>query len=124
MNRDRRRAGRDRREALRVPAVFAVKSRVKSRIQLGQAEDIGPAGMTLRRPKDVPFGQGTTVVLTFALPGGDDLLAVTGVVVSDRLAGSFRRTGIRFAALAAETEQRLQHFCDDSTGLTYAVRVA
>jgi hypothetical protein len=122
---DRRRAQRDRREALRVPSVFAVKCLAGGRIQLCQAEDIGPAGMTLRRPRDQSWSPGTQLVLTFALPGMESLMGAAAAVVSDRYAGAYRRTGVRFTALAAEHEQRICCFCNDATGEPYlSVRVA
>jgi hypothetical protein len=110
---------RDRRSALRVPAVFAVKSLLRGRVQLGQAEDLGPGGMTLRRLPDVPAAQGATISLAFDLPGegllpgeASALLKVSGVVVSDAPAGSFRRTGVRFHALPGEVVQRITRFCE------------
>jgi hypothetical protein len=69
---DRRRAVGDRRQNLRVPAVFAVKQSVApatGRIQLCQAEDIGLAGITIRRPRGVSVQPRTEVALAFALPG-------------------------------------------------------
>jgi c-di-GMP-binding flagellar brake protein YcgR len=108
---DRRRAERDRRQALRVRAVFAVKGLIKGRMQLGQAEDIGPGGMTLRCPQDAPHPPQTPILLTFALPGTRGLLGAAGVVVSDCLVGPFRRTGIRFTLLAPADEERIVRFC-------------
>ncbi|HEY0707978.1 MAG TPA: PilZ domain-containing protein [Polyangia bacterium] len=114
MTPDRRQGIPDRRVALRVPAVFAVKSFLRGRVQLGQAEDLGVGGMTLRRLPDVPAAPGVPISLTFALPvAGYDapLLRVQGVVVSDKLDGTFRRTGVRFAGLASETAETLKRFC-------------
>jgi hypothetical protein len=111
MHVDRRRATRDRRGSLRVAAVFAVKSRARGRLQLGQAEDVSPGGMTLRRPRDGAFPSGMALELTFALPGGGPLIATTAVVVSDRGAGAFRRTGLRFTALPAAHEQYITGYC-------------
>jgi c-di-GMP-binding flagellar brake protein YcgR len=112
MTGDRRRGIRDRRVALRVPAVFAVKSVVRGREQLSQAENLGPGGMTLRRLPDLPALPGSPIVLTFALPGEGPLLRAPGVVVADDLAGTFRRTGVRFAGLAADVEHRIARFCE------------
>jgi c-di-GMP-binding flagellar brake protein YcgR len=110
MTADRRRSHKERRTVVRVAAVFAVKSVARGRLQLGQAEDICPTGMTIRRPKDVPLSPGTGVVLTFALPSGDAMLRLSALVVSDRPAGSFRRTGLRFVALAADQQQQIAGF--------------
>ena len=51
MSSDRRRASRDRRQTQRVPAVFAVKKAMGRNIQLCQAEDINPSGITIKRPR-------------------------------------------------------------------------
>jgi c-di-GMP-binding flagellar brake protein YcgR len=108
---DRRRAEQERRAAARVPAVFAVKSVFRGRLQLGQAEDVATGGLGLRRPKDMPLTPGTGLVLTFALPGQATMLRVSAAVVTDRLTGSFRRTGVRFVALTEEQQQQLAEFC-------------
>jgi hypothetical protein len=112
MTGDRRRGIRDRRVALRVPAVFAVKSVLRGREQLSQAENLGPGGMTLRRLPDLPAAAGATIILTFALPDGGTLLRAPGVVVTDELAGTFRRTGVRFSGLSGEVERRILGFCE------------
>ncbi len=116
MTHDRRRSNRDRRLALRVPAVFAVKTSWRGRVELGQAEDVGPGGMTLRRLPDQAIGIGGGVVLTFALPGAGNLLRATGIVVSDGLAGTFRRTGVRFVSLSSEVERRIVAHCERELG--------
>jgi c-di-GMP-binding flagellar brake protein YcgR len=121
---ERRRAERDRRESLRVGSVFAVKSRSRGRIQLGQAEDVCPGGITLRRPRDGAYTAGTTLELTFVLPGGGPVIDATAEVVSDRSAGAFRRTGLRFTALAAAHEQFILDYCLERLGRTVAVAVA
>jgi hypothetical protein len=114
VNGDRRIGRPDRRANLRVTAVFAVKSLLRGRLQLGQAEDLGPGGMTLRRLPDQPAAVGTAITLVFALPEGGEgatLLKVQGVVVSDALAGTFRRTGVRFLPAADEARGRITRFC-------------
>jgi hypothetical protein len=108
---ERRQAAHDRRESLRVPSVFAVKSRMRGRLQLGQAEDVCPGGMTMRRPRDGAYSAGTTLDLTFDLPGGGPTIVAAGVVVSDRSAGGFRRTGVRFTAIAQEHEALIMSYC-------------
>ncbi len=96
---ERRRHDRDRRESSRVSAVFAVKNVVAGAIELDQAEDIGPTGITLRRPVAKQVAPETPMVLSFELPDTREMIAVGGVVVSDCNAGGFRRTGVRFVAL-------------------------
>jgi hypothetical protein len=95
---ERRRSERDRRESWRVPVVCAVRNTVEGRLGLGQAEDIGPGGITLRRPRDLPVAPRTPIALTFDLPGTRTTLELHGLVVTDRRRGSFRRTGIRFVS--------------------------
>lgn len=111
MHVERRRADRDRRKGGRVPAVFAVKNTIGTRVQLGQAEDIGPTGMTLRRPKDAPVLPLTALSLTFELPGVGAEIAVDGLVVSDTSSGGFRRTGVRFTFIAPEDASLIDQYC-------------
>lgn len=121
---DRRRAERERRQSERVRATFAVKSVVGPLVQLAQAEDVAPGGLTLLRPRGVALRPTTPVVLQFELPSapgwetgeaaaGDGHAAVTalGVVVSDNGSGGFRRTGIRFTQISPEHRDRLHRFC-------------
>lgn len=102
MHVERRRSERDRREDWRVPVVCAVRNMVAGRLYLGQAEDIGPGGITLRRPRDLPVVPQTPITLTFDLPGTRATIDLDGFVVSDRRTGSFRRTGIRFVGPSPE----------------------
>ena len=120
---ERRRAERDRRESLRVESVFAVKSRSRGRIQLGQAEDVCPGGMTLRRPRDGAYTAGTALELTFVLPGGGPVIEVAAEVVSDRAAGAFRRAGIRFTAITLAHEQFITAYCLARLGRELAAAV-
>jgi len=95
----------------RVAAVFAVKSVVRGRVQLGQAEDIGVGGLCLRRPKELALRPGTPVTLTFALPGTGSLCRVKAAVVTDVGTQGFRRTGLRFLSLAAGETHSIGEFC-------------
>ena len=112
---ERRRTERDRRECWRVPVVCAVRNTVGGRLHLGQSEDIGPGGITLRRPRDVPMSPQTPMTLTFDLPGSLPgtlrTIDVDGLVVSDRRTGGFRRTGIRFVGPSSEQVALLSEFC-------------
>ena len=108
---ERRRIAEDRRQALRTPAVFAVKKSFAGRVQLCQAEDIGPAGITIKRPRGTSVQPRTEVALSFALPGSREEIAARGEVVNDSLAGSFRRTGVRFLALRPEHAQLIAGYC-------------
>jgi c-di-GMP-binding flagellar brake protein YcgR len=122
---DRRRSDRERRAALRVPAVFAVKSEGEGCLWLGQAEDVGPGGLTMRRLKDPELAPGTGLTLTFALPGDRAVVSTHAVVVTDQLVGACRRTGVRFLALPDDQEQQIAAFCQQlSVALYPAASVA
>lgn len=92
-------------------AVFAVRNVIGTRLQLGQAEDIAPTGITVRRPRDMPVLPQTSLSLSFDLPGSDAPVSVKGLVVSDQRRGLFRRTGIRFTEISPESAERLATFC-------------
>jgi hypothetical protein len=108
---ERRQADRDRRQDSRVLAVFAVRNVIGSRLQFGQAEDIAPSGITLRRPRDMPVLPQTPMSLSFDLPGAQTPISVKGLVVSDQRHGLFRRTGVRFTEIPPESAERLAAFC-------------
>ena len=101
----------DRRRALRTPAVFAVKKAFAGRVSLCQAEDIGPSGITIRRPRGTMVPASAEVSLSFALPGSDEEIAAKGVVVNDGVDGGFRRTGVRFIALRPDHERLIAGYC-------------
>ena len=112
MSRERRRAPEERRKTTRIPAVFAVIRQGKGgRVQLCQAEDIGPSGITIRRPKGTVDPPATEISLAFALPGLREEISARGLVVSDGLVGHFRRTGVRFVALRPEHAQLIAGYC-------------
>jgi hypothetical protein len=108
---DRRRLAEDRRGASRTPAVFAVVKSFAGRISLCQAEDIGPSGMTIRRPRGTNVPPRAEVTLAFALPGSREEIAAKGVVVNDDVSGGFRRTGVRFIALRPDHERLIAGYC-------------
>jgi len=108
---ERRRTERDRRGSWRVPIVCAVRNSISGSLHLGQSEDLGPGGITLRRPRDLPISLATALTLTFDLPGTGRTIDVEGLVVSDRRAGGFRRTGIRFVGSTPEQLALLSEFC-------------
>ncbi len=108
---ERRRINRDRRRVRRIAATFAVKNSTGGRVQLCQAEDICPGGMTIKRPKDASYTPRTTVALAFALPGTAELIAAEGMITSDAAAGSFRRTGVSFIAIRPEHKKLIAGFC-------------
>lgn len=116
MQLERRHAERDRRNDGRILAVFAVRNCIGSRVQLGQAEDIAPSGITLRRPRDVPVSPQTPLTLLFDLPGAGTRISVGGLVVTDRRSGPFRRTGVRFTDISPESAALLAEFCARRVG--------
>jgi len=91
--------------------VCAVRNTVGGRLHLGQSEDIGPGGITLRRPRDVPAPPRTQITLTFDLPGMKTTIDVDGLVISDRRTGAFRRTGVRFVGSSSKQLALLSEFC-------------
>ena len=111
MSTDRRRAQKERREDERVPAVFAVKKAIGKNVQLCQAEDITPSGMTMKRPRGTFIIPRTEIDLAFALPGSNEEISARGVVVHDVVAGSFRRTGVRFIAVRPDHAQLIAGYC-------------
>jgi PilZ domain len=111
MSADRRRAAAERREAERVPAVFAVRKSIGENVQLCQAEDLTPSGMTMKRPRGTFIIPRTEVNLTFALPGSNEEISARGVVVHDVVVGSFRRTGVRFIGVRPEHAKLLAGYC-------------
>lgn len=119
---DRRRTVEERRRCDRVPAVFAVKKAVAAgehptaepdpaQVQLCQAEDIAPAGMTIKRPRGSAVQPRTELALSFSLPGSHEEISARGLVVTDASVGSFRRTGVRFIALRPEHAQLIAGYC-------------
>jgi hypothetical protein len=115
---ERRVAPAERRRCDRVPAVFAVKRALpgadnptRRHVQLCQAEDIAPAGMTIKRPRGSAVKPRTELTLSFSLPGSREEIWARGLVVSDATVGSFRRTGVRFIALRPEHEQLIAGYC-------------
>ena len=107
---DRRRAERERRQSRRVAAVFAVRGDGVLRGHLGQAEDIGPSGMTLRWPQEAALPP-DPLSLTFELPGSGRAIAARAQVVNQRAVGRFRRAGVRFIALAPESARLIASYC-------------
>ena len=110
MQLERRQSERDRRASWRVSAVCAVRT-AGDLFHLSQSEDIGPGGITLRRPSDLPMSPETPVSLTFELPGTQTTIDLEGLVVTDRRHGGFRRTGIRFVRASREQVAVLMDFC-------------
>jgi hypothetical protein len=114
---DRRRTPGERRSAERTPAVFAVKKSFAGRVSLCQAEEIGPSGMTIRRPRGTIVPASAEVSLSFSLPGSGEEIAARGVVINDGASGGFRRTGVRFIALRPDQERLIAGYCRASGGV-------
>ena len=91
--------------------MFAVKKSIGRNIQLCQAEDITPSGMTMKRPRGTFIIPRTEVDLSFSLPGTTEEISARGVVVHDVVAGTFRRTGVRFIAVRPEHARLIAGYC-------------
>jgi hypothetical protein len=111
MSGDRRRGSGERRRSPRTPAVFAVKKGAGREVQLCQAEDIAPSGMTIKRPRGTLVPVSSEIALAFALPGTGEEISARGLVVWDSSEGSFRRTGVRFLSLQPEHAQLIAGYC-------------
>jgi hypothetical protein len=113
MHPDRRRSDSDRRQNRRVPAIFAVKNaaQIGAGVSLGQAEDIGPGGMSLRWPKETAFTPSAPVTLTFMLPGCERPIAASALIVSEKRLGRFSRTGVSFTGLGPEQSALINAYC-------------
>ena len=64
-----------------------------------------------QRPRGSAVLPRTEVALSFALPGSDEQIAARGVVVNDASTGGFRRTGVRFIALAPQHDRLIAGYC-------------
>ena len=71
-----------------MPAVFAVKKAIGRNVQLCQAEDITPSGMTMKRPRGTFIVPRTEIDLSFSLPGSEEEISARGVVVHDVVAAA------------------------------------
>jgi len=111
MSNDRRKTSRERRQAQRIAATFAVKQSSDGKVELCQAEDISPGGMSIRRLRERQQSPHTEVALRFELPGTREEIVAEAVVTYDAAAGSFRRTGVVFIALRPEHQQAIAAFC-------------
>jgi c-di-GMP-binding flagellar brake protein YcgR len=111
---ERRLTASDRRGMPRRRAVFAVKRSQPGGIQLCQAEDIAPGGITILRPRGASVQPATEVSLAFALPGSAEEIATRGVVTNDGVVGGFRRTGVRFIALRPEHARLIAGYCRET----------
>jgi c-di-GMP-binding flagellar brake protein YcgR len=111
MSIDRRKTARERRQALRIAATFAVKQSSGGTVELCQAEDISPGGMAIKRLRDLSQVPRTEVALKFELPGTREEIVTEAVITHDSSAGSFRRTGVGFIALRPEHQQAIAAFC-------------
>ena len=111
MDKERRKAPGERRRAGRVPAVFAVKKSVGNKVHMCMAEDIGLAGITVKRATVESYRPRTPVAVAFELPGSHDEIAARGVITSDVSHGRYRRTGIRFLRVRSEHQQLIAAYC-------------
>ncbi len=104
---ERRTAPLERRVARRVPFVAAVRHEVGADVELALAQDLGPEGLKLKRPRGSAYQPRTPVSLAFELPDGGELVSARGVLVFDRAQGSFQTCGVRFTELSPLDHARI-----------------
>lgn len=92
-------------------ATFAVSEAAGAHLHLCQAEDIAIGGITIRHARGLSHEPHTEVALRFALPGSREEIEARGEIVSDKRAGRFRRTGVRFIAVRPEHQQLIAAYC-------------
>ena len=109
---DRRKSQSDRRLERRAPFIASVRHENGIETQLSLAQDLGLAGMQLRRVGGRAYLPRTPIVLTFELPDGGDLLRVRGAVTFERADGRYHTTGVRFEGLTAHDRARIARFLD------------
>ena len=109
---ERRRSPSDRRQDRRAPFVASVRHENGIETQLSLAQDLGLAGMQLKRVAGRAYLPRTPIVLTFELPDGGELVRVRGNVTFERAEGRYHTTGVRFAGLSAHDRARIARFLD------------
>jgi hypothetical protein len=108
---DRRSTPLERRRARRAPFVAAVRHTVNGDVELALAQNLGPAGIELKRPSGVRACLPRTPVrLAFELPDGGDLVHVEGAIVFDRAAGVYQSCGVRFETVSHRDRARILRF--------------
>ncbi|MCS6915514.1 MAG: PilZ domain-containing protein [Myxococcales bacterium] len=114
---DRRCGVRDRRAVGRYPFVAAVRHEPPGgRPHLGQAANLGLAGMQVRRrvhTAEPVLGPSSRLDVVFSLPDGEGLLRLAAEVVFDEPQGPVHHlTGLRFAQVPEEAARRLRRFLE------------
>lgn len=105
---DRRRAPVERRGGPRAPFVAAVRQEIGGETELALAQNLGPTGIELKRPKSARrCGPRTPVSLTFELPDRGGLISVQGAIVFERADGGYTTSGVRFLALSPLDHARI-----------------
>lgn len=104
---DRRRNSTERRCGRRARFVAAVRQDVNGKTELALAQNLGSAGIELKRPAGQGYQPRTPVSLAFELPDGGELVEVEGTIVFERADHGFAKSGVRFSALSPLDEARI-----------------
>jgi hypothetical protein len=65
----------------------------------------------MKRPRGTFIIPRTEVDLTFALPGSTEQISARGCGRHDVVAGTYRRTGVRFIAVRPDHQQLIAAYC-------------
>jgi hypothetical protein len=97
----------ERRQGQRARFIAAVRHEAGAAVELALAQNLGPAGMELKRPAGQGHRPTTPVSLAFELPDGGDLVRVRGAVVFERPTGMYQTSGVRFDAVSPRDRARI-----------------
>ncbi len=114
---ERRRAPIERRDGRRAPFVAAVRCTPAGprpirpddprSDELALAQNLGPAGIELKRRPGPACSERTPLVLAFELPDGGELVRARGTVVFERSADGYQTCGVRFTQLSPLDHARI-----------------
>lgn len=103
-----------RRRDARIPAWFVVWPHSREAALRGTAVNLSVRGMLLET--DQPLKLGTTLELSFELPGGAPGDGVGQVVREAPYAGGARRYGVDFIVLRGDSKRHINAFVESETG--------
>ncbi len=104
---DRPRDAEERRSAPRVPLEMWVEETTEEERYFRRAGNLSRGG--LRLDHTIPLPIGTTVHLTFTLPGDDVPVSVSGQIVSSTGPDDLKM-GLKFVDLTADARQRIDAY--------------
>lgn len=97
----------ERRKAARIPIEMWVEERTENERYYRRAGNLSRGGLRLEHT--IPLPVGTTVHLSFTLPGEDVALDVSGVIVSSSGPDTLGM-GVKFVDVLPEAEARLEAY--------------